>query len=139
MMTTQKPIVTTQKQTALIAEDDRALADIMRLALIKAGFDVTVAHHGNRALSLAKETSFDLIITDYQMPGLNGEQVLQEVRREGASKNAVMVLCSAKSYELDSERLRLDLDLAHVFYKPFSLAEIVSTSRSALATTCPSL
>lgn len=129
--------MTVTPQKALIAEDDRALADIIRLALVKAGFEVTVSHQGNRALCLAKEIAFDLIISDYQMPGLNGEQFLREVRREGASKNAVMVLCSAKSYELDSQRLQADLDLANVFYKPFSLAEIVSTIRGSLSPACP--
>lgn len=116
---------------ALVAEDDPALADITRLALARAGYEVTVAHDGKRAWQFAESTPYDLIVSDYQMPGLNGEQLLTAVRASGKSQRAVLILCSAKSYELDSERLRDELSLTAVFYKPFSLQELVTTVRNA--------
>ena len=117
--------------TALVAEDDRALADILRLALSKAGYQVSVAHDGRKALQLAQASRFDVIVSDYQMPHLNGEQLLAAVRSAGASQRAVLLLCSAKTYELESERLRDELALAAVFYKPFSLHELIGVVREA--------
>lgn len=124
----------TAPSLALVAEDDRALADIVRLALSKDGFTVSVAHDGRKALQLAQATAFEVIVSDYQMPFLNGEELLSSVRRGGASQSAVLLLCSAKTYELESERLREELGLAAVFYKPFSLNELVAVVREARST-----
>lgn len=124
-------MITSEGCRALIAEDDRALADIVRLALGRDGYDVTLAGNGKAALQHAMSTPFDLIVSDYQMPLLNGEQLLTAIRAAGPSQHAAMILCSAKCYELDSERLRRDLDLAGVFYKPFSLLTLVATARAA--------
>lgn len=112
------------KSKALVAEDDRALADIIRMALDRTGLDVTVAHDGQRALALARTHVFDLIVTDYQMPRMDGEQLLREIRNGTPSSQAQVILCSAKSYEVDSEQLRKDLKLTTVLYKPFSLSEL---------------
>ena len=125
--------VAVDKLRALVAEDDRALADVIRLALTRAGFEVTLAHDGQKALQFAAASAFDVICSDYQMPLLNGEQLLSGVRAGGPSQHATLILCSAKSYELDSERLREQLSLAAVFYKPFSLTELVAAVRSHIA------
>jgi DNA-binding response OmpR family regulator len=124
-----------RKPCALVAEDDRALADIIRLALVRAGFQVTVAHNGKVALDYAAKQSFSAIISDYQMPGLNGEEFLTALREQGLCEQAVLLLCSAKGYEIDSERLRESLGLTAVFYKPFSLSELTDAVRAA---TCAS-
>jgi len=121
-----------KRPLALVAEDDRVLADILRLALVRAGFDVTVAHDGAKALGLAKSTAFEVIVSDFQMPRLNGQQLLSGVRAEGCSRDAVLILCSAKAYELDSEKLKPELGLTAVFYKPFSLSELVQTLQKSL-------
>lgn len=117
------------KIRVLVAEDDRALADILRIALSRVGCDVVVAHNGLAALRIAQARVFDVIVSDFQMPGLNGEQLLKAVRESGASQEAALILSSAKSYELDSERLRADLGLSAVFYKPFSLHELAAVVR----------
>ena len=127
------------KPRALVVEDDRALADIIRLALARAGHEVTVAHDGLRGLHLAQQSQFEVIVSDFQMPGLNGEKFLAGVRASGESRDAILVLCSAKSYEINSERLRDELGLKAVFYKPFSLNEMVKAigSVNTLASVAP--
>ena len=119
------------KLKALVAEDDRAFADIIRLALTRAGFDVTVAFDGQKALQFASTFRFDLVVSDYQMPILNGEKLLSSIRSSSPSEDAVLILCSAKSYELNSEQLRDELGLAAIFYKPFSLSELVEAAKHA--------
>ena len=122
----------TSRPAALVAEDDRALADVLRLAFVRAGFDVTVAKNGYEALQFASASRFDVVCSDYQMPMLNGEQLLTAIRGEGPSSDAVCLLCSAKSYELDCERLISELRLQAVFYKPFSLMEIAAAALKGL-------
>lgn len=121
------------KTLALVAEDDPALADVLRMAFVKAGFEVYVARNGIEALRIASAVAIDVVCSDFQMPMLNGEQLLTALREAGPSRDAVCLLCSAKSYELDCERLQRDLNLHAVFYKPFSLAEITAAARSGLA------
>ena len=119
------------KLKALVAEDDRALADIIRLALTRADFEVSVAHDGQKAQQLAQSMQFNVVVSDYQMPIVNGETFLASVRDSSMSCEALLILCSAKSYELNSERLRDELGLSAIFYKPFSLNELVSVARQA--------
>lgn len=92
-----------------------------------------MANHGRRALQAAQAEAFDLIISDYQMPGLSGEELLTEVRADSPSRNAVCILCSAKGYELDTERLINDLQLMRVVMKPFSPSELVGLAKEALS------
>ncbi|MEZ6134991.1 MAG: hypothetical protein R3C53_08795 [Pirellulaceae bacterium] len=68
-------------------------------------------------------------MSDYQMPLVNGEQLLTAIRQSELSPDAQLILCSAKSYELNSERLRDELGLAALFYKPFSLNELIGVVR----------
>lgn len=109
---------------ALLAEDDRVLADILRLALVGAGFEVTVTHDGAKALGLAKKNTFDLILSDFQLPRLNGHQLLSGIRAEGCSSGAVLILCMAKAIELDSQKLISQLGLTAVLYKPICLSDL---------------
>ena len=119
------------KLRALVAEDDRALTDIIRLTLSRAGFEVSVAFDGQSALQLARAKEFDVVVSDYQMPLLNGDKLLEAIRVDSISRSALLILCSAKSYELNSERLREELGLSAIFYKPFSLSELVSIAIQA--------
>ncbi|MBX3422474.1 MAG: response regulator [Pirellulaceae bacterium] len=123
------------QRRALVAEDDRALADIMRLSLVRAGYDVLVAHDGQKALNLAREIRFDVIVSDLQMPRLNGEQFLTSVRAGSESSAAKLILCSAKAYELGTESFAPELNLTAVFYKPFSLCELINTLQAAIEPT----
>lgn len=123
----------TTRTKVLIAEDDPALANVLKLAFARAGFDVKVTRNGLEAHRVAQSETFDVVCSDYQMPGMNGGELLRSIRDAGASQHAVCMLCSAKSYELDCDRLKSDLGLESIFYKPFSLAEIVATAQAGLA------
>ncbi|MAT72340.1 MAG: hypothetical protein CMJ58_22790 [Planctomycetaceae bacterium] len=131
------PNVSGEKPRALVAEDDPALADILRLAFARAGFDVAIARNGVEALRAASATAFDVVCSDFQMPMLNGEQFLTALREEGPSQNAVCMICSAKSYELDCERMKQQLNLHAIFYKPFSLTEIAAAAQQGLLERTP--
>lgn len=117
---------------ALIAEDDPALADVLRMAFTRQGFEVRVCRNGRDALETAQREHWDVVCSDYQMPHVNGEQLLSGIRASGPSRDAVCILCSAKSYELDCNRMSDELNLHAVFYKPFSLAEISESARQGL-------
>ena len=114
----------------LIAEDNLVMAHVLQFNLERAGFDVHAAGDGALALEAALDGSFDVIITDYQMPRMNGEELVRQLRTHPEYTDTPIVLCSAKGYEINTEQLKRDLGIAEVVYKPFSPAQIVELIQS---------
>ena len=119
----------------LIAEDNRAMAGLSEYTLQRAGFEVTVCYHGSKAVSVVEEKQFDFILTDFQMPGASGKDVIQAARKNKPNATTPIVLCSAKGYELDTAELTDEYSLSGVVTKPFSPLEIVELVRTH--TQCP--
>ncbi|MFM1770054.1 MAG: chemotactic response regulator, transmits chemoreceptor signals to flagelllar motor component [Verrucomicrobiota bacterium] len=76
---------------ALCAEDDPMLRQMMRHMLRAAGLDVTTAADGLEAWDLLTTGTYDILVTDNQMPGLTGLQLAQRLRRTGWILPVVMV------------------------------------------------
>lgn len=113
------------KPRVLVAEDNPALANVTRFNLERAGFDVSVARDGNEAAQLIDEQPFDLVLTDLQMPGMDGEQLCSHIRSRPEGAQLPIVVCSAKGLEVDMTRLVMEFRVAHMLYKPFSPVELV--------------
>jgi CheY-like chemotaxis protein len=126
--TIDQNIQTAQKRI-IIAEDNSVLSDVMRFNLEKAGFHVTLACNGQQAMELLAHSEFDLLITDYQMPGVNGAGLCHGVRDELGLRNLPILMCSAKGLELDTNELQSRWQVTQVLFKPFSMREIVSQAQ----------
>lgn len=120
----------------LVAEDNRVLSDVLRFNLQRAGFSVDVARDGLQAMIELRNSAFDLLVTDFQMPGANGEQLCQFVRGELGNHDMPILICSAKGLELDAEEMRARYRVNKIIYKPFSMREIVKLATEATST-CP--
>ncbi|MGH7135704.1 MAG: response regulator [Pirellulales bacterium] len=108
----------------LVADDDPALRNVIRFSLQGAGFEVIACRDGQDALSQLKEQSIDMLVTDMQMPRMSGVELCEKVRSEDRYRDLPVLLLTAKGLELDIERLRTDLGLAEVMFKPFSPREL---------------
>ncbi len=75
----------------LIVEDERFQREMLRDFLLKEGHRAAEADDGEKALRLLGERSFDLLLIDYRIPGLNGIEVLQEARRLNPEIDAVII------------------------------------------------
>ncbi|MCC7422137.1 MAG: response regulator [Planctomycetaceae bacterium] len=118
----------------LVAEDNLAMADVVRFNLRNAGFTVTVCRNGQDALGTLQQRSIDLLITDYQMPGLTGEEICRAMRQDVRLRHVPAILLSAKGLELDVDMLRNELGLQAVLFKPFSPRELTQLVRTTLET-----
>ncbi len=116
----------------LIAEDNVVMSDVLRFNLERAGYAVSVANSGTQAIDLLNHTQFEMILTDYQMPGTNGEGICRHARSDGKHASVPIVLISAKCFELDVARLTAEYSLSRVLSKPFSPREVVKSVREAL-------
>jgi DNA-binding response OmpR family regulator len=75
----------------LIAEDEARIASFLEKGLSAAGFATTVAVDGPEALRIARRGDFDLLILDVGLPGMDGFEVLHELRRAGSGVPIVML------------------------------------------------
>ncbi|MCH2596684.1 MAG: response regulator transcription factor [Pirellulales bacterium] len=116
----------------LVAEDNRVMAQLLAFSLARAGFVVTCTYDGATAAEAARQELFDLVITDYQMPHMSGEELCEAIRTDSMNCEVPIVLCSAKGLEIDSTRMNEVHSLAKVFHKPFSPGEVVAFACSLL-------
>ena len=66
---------------ALIVEDDKNIAELLRLYLEKDGFEVSIATDGGKGLQLSESITPDIILLDIMLPVMDGWQVCREIRR----------------------------------------------------------
>jgi len=79
----------------LVVDDEETIRVLFKEELEEEGFMVDVASGGEEALAMLEETDYDLVILDVKMPGMDGMQTLQEMRKRG--RHMPVVLCSAYS------------------------------------------
>lgn len=114
---------------ALIVEDEKKIAALVRRALTEAGFSVDVLHHGDEALAALRETPFDVVVLDIMIPGMDGLAVLQRLREDG---NAVPVLLLTARGETSDKVGGLELGADDYLVKPFAVEELVARVRALL-------
>ena len=82
----------------LIVDDNPEIREIIHILLGGEGYDIEEAKNGNEAILKTKENTFDLIILDIMMPGMDGYHTCMEIRKES---NAPILFLSAKTQEGD--------------------------------------
>ena len=113
----------------LVVDDEVRLAEALRQGLERHGYDVSVAHEGNAALTKARAGGFDLILLDVMIPELSGYRVLESMRREGIDTPVMML--TAKDGEYD-EADAFDLGADDYVTKPFSTVVLLARIASIL-------
>jgi CheY-like chemotaxis protein len=119
----------------LVVEDNRAMSQVLRFNLERAGFAATVAYNGQEAIEQLQEHKFHLMITDYQMPILDGGQLCHYVRGTLGLVDLPIALCSAKGMEADAANLVVECGLCQLFFKPVSPQAIVNFVMKQTGTT----
>ncbi len=104
----------------LVAEDNQVMADVVRFNLKRAGYDVTIASTGAEAWEILQDAEFDLLVTDFQMPKMNGDELCRKILEKGEYAMMPIIMCSAKGFELNAEQLKAELNISQLIYKPFS-------------------
>ncbi len=112
----------------LIVEDEPKAGDYLRKGLTESGFVVDLARNGTDGLAQAMEGDYSLIVLDVMMPGLDGWQVLQELRR---AKDTPVLFLTARD-DLPDRLKGLELGADDYMVKPFAFAELVLRIRTIL-------
>ena len=125
---------TIKPMRVLIVEDEKGLAESMRRGLVGEGFVVDVFHDGVDGLWAASEFSYDVAILDIMLPGMNGYQVLKEVRDREIWTPVIML--TAKDGEYDQTDA-FDLGADDYLTKPFSFKVLVARLRALIRRGAP--
>lgn len=117
-----------EKQRILLVDDDVNISHLVRLYLEKEGYEVTEAARGDEALEAFRRRSPALVLLDVMLPGMDGLQVLREIRK--TSKVPVIML-TAKDETFDKV-LGLELGADDYITKPFENKEMVARVKAVL-------
>jgi len=111
----------------LIVEDEPKTGDYLKQGLTEAGFVTDLARDGWEGLELAQIGHYDLLILDVMLPGLNGWQVLEGVRRAGVE---MPVLFLTARDQVEDRVKGLELGADDYLVKPFAFSELLARVRS---------
>ena len=113
---------------ALIVDDDLVLADVLSFTMRRAGFQVVMAHDGQKALDVWSDETPDLIILDLNLPTLDGLEVCQRIRQQDA---VPIIILSVRGEDDDVVR-GLELGADDYIAKPFSPRQLVARAQAVL-------
>ncbi len=113
----------------LIIEDEISIAELQRDYLEMDGFHVTIANDGLEGIKAMDQATFDLIILDLMLPGMNGFEVCKSIR---ANHNIPILMVSSKKEDIDKIR-GLGLGADDYVTKPFSPSELVARVKAHLS------
>ena len=116
------------KQRILIVDDDENIAELISLYLLKECFDTHIVNDGEAALNAIKTYQPNLMLLDIMLPGIDGYEVLREVRK---NSNLPVIMLSAKG-EVFDKVLGLELGADDYIIKPFDSKEMVARVKAVL-------
>ncbi|MFH1993850.1 MAG: response regulator [Pseudomonadota bacterium] len=106
-------------QQILIIDDEKAILDVLRLALTRVGCEVEIAANGHQGIQKFDNGHFDVVITDIFMPGLNGNSVAQHIRNSNRPSTPIIGFSG-------TPWLLQEGDFDMVFTKPFPLKDLMN-------------
>lgn len=118
-----------KKRAILLVDDDACYLHLLSSILRLERFDVVAASHGFGALELLENESIGLLITDFDMPGMNGLELATCAREHYPDMTIFMVTASTLP---DVVNGAISAGISNVFFKPLDMNGFVAAIRSAL-------
>ena len=118
----------TENNKILVVDDEKNICELIRLYLKKEGYDVICADDGMTALKHFRENKFAAVILDIMMPGIDGIDVLKEIRKNNRTP---VIMLSAKGETID-KILGLELGADDYVVKPFEPKELMARLKAVL-------
>jgi DNA-binding response OmpR family regulator len=126
--------VTEIKKRVVYVEDEQEMIELVRLILIRKGFEVIGANGGREGLATIRQQLPDLVLLDLMMPDMDGWDVYQQMKSEERTRNIPVIVITAKAQNIDKV---LGLHIAKVddyIAKPFSPYELIESVERVLST-----
>ncbi|MFO7680866.1 MAG: response regulator [Chloroflexota bacterium] len=118
-------------QSVLIVDDEPMARTLLRLMLVRVGFNVSEAEDGYDALEKVQQNLPDIILLDVMMPGMDGFSVCEELRQRKETATLPIIMLSAKT-DLDSINKGLRIGATKYLTKPISPEDLTRHVKEAL-------
>ncbi len=116
---------------ALVIEDDKNIAELLRLYLEKDGVEVSIAPDGGKGLQLAEDEHPDVVLLDIMLPVMDGWQVCREIRRT-SQVPIIMLTAKGETYDKVSG---LEMGADDYVTKPFEVKELIARIHAVMRRT----
>jgi two-component system alkaline phosphatase synthesis response regulator PhoP len=120
--------VSTSKRI-LVVDDEKGIRFLLYEALLREGFEVTLASDGQESLEKLQGDNFDLVITDINMPRLDGIEMLKNMKKTGRKEKVIIMTGNPSTLRLPHK------DLPHIvsqLRKPFMIESLLSVVTAAM-------
>lgn len=131
-----KSLTSLDARRILIADDNELYRELLVCVLSRHGYTVREAADGEEAWDELRHSQFDLLITDNEMPRLEGIQLIERIRHAGMS---LPIIFASSALSIERAQRRPELHVVAVLAKPFGLHELSEAVRYALFGTGDSL
>jgi DNA-binding response OmpR family regulator len=121
----------TDRWRILIADDDPAVRALLKRALEREGFDVTLASNGLEAIESIKHHDFAALLLDVHMPVFDGLETLREIRADDRSRTLPIILITGED-ALSDRVLGLESGADDYLVKPFAIQEVAARVRAQI-------
>ncbi len=118
----------------VVCDDEPFITHAISLKLTKAGFEVVTAANGQLGWKHIEQDPPALVITDLQMPELDGFGLCRLMRQNDQTRNIPVIMLTAKGFEIDHQQVMEELKLTAVMIKPFSPRELLELVQHSLGT-----
>ena len=109
----------------LVADDESFIVTTVAHKLRERGYDVVTAADGEQAHTLARESTFDLVLSDFQMPLLSGYDLCVLLRQEPRTAEIPVIMLTARGHRLSPSQLA-QTNIKHLLSKPFSAKDLIN-------------
>jgi DNA-binding response OmpR family regulator len=118
--------------TVLVVDDDPVILKLLEVNFEMEGFAVVIAHDGIEGIERARTDHPDLVISDIMMPGKNGLELVEELKRDPTTRAIPVILLSAKAQVADQQQ-GLDAGADDYVTKPFEPLDLVERVNRLIA------
>lgn len=119
-------------RSVLLCDDEVHILRAAEFKLKRAGLDVRCACDGQEAWEMMQADCPDVLVTDYQMPRMDGMQLAELVHTTPATSHVPVLMLTAKGFELSSEELYTKCGVKAIVCKPFSPRKLLEQVESIL-------
>jgi two-component system alkaline phosphatase synthesis response regulator PhoP len=116
----------------LIADDEPDIVKVVKFRLIKAGYEVLIAVNGIEALRIVKDQKPDLILLDFSMPLMNGDEVCRNIKANPETKNIPIILITASTKIIEDDHIKT-IGINDRVLKPFEPDELLEKIKKLIA------
>jgi len=122
------------EKKALIVDDEIHIIQVVAIKLKNNGFEVVTANNGQKALEAALEHKPDVIVTDYQMPVMDGLELIENLRKQEQTAQIPVIMLTARDFAIEPETIE-QLKISACLNKPFSPRELLVKVEEVIAQT----